>query len=275
MNTANFSGPFGEIKSATVATGAPLTVSATTNASAYIGFYPGTEFVQMEGRAYSTAVVIRYAFNPWLTVLKTTDAFAVSTNATDYSAAAQDLDATTDVVLSSLATTGALWVGAELPFRGVFADVDSAANQNNTGAATCVAFYYNGTTMAALTAGLADSTSSGSAVFAQDGAISWTVPTDWAKGTLRSIASAAYDVPMSGRSLYWVKLTFDGALDSATKLDALFAMNRSTQYASLPSGREVLLQIDRDRVGCIEAVTDAGTASLLLNCLTARSGKFV
>lgn len=274
MNTANFSGPFGEIKCATLATGAPLTVSATTNVNAYTAFYPGTQFVELVGRAYSTAVVIQYAFNPWLTVLKTTDSFAAAANTTDYSANAQDNDASTDVTLSSLATTGQLWVGADLPFRGVFADVDGSANANNTAAATCSVFYYNGSTMAAVS-GLADSTSSGSAVFAQDGAISWTVPTDWTRGKLVDIASAHPDVPMARSSLYWVKLTFSGALDSSALLDALLAMNRSTKYASLVSGVQELFEIDRDKWGCIEAITDAGTASLVVNCMTARSGRFL
>ena len=271
MSITQLAGPFGEWRAATTAPGTAIT-AAVTAATALVALPPGTHYVSMEGRNYSTAVVIRWTQNPWLTVVKTTDNFAVAGNATDYSDAAQDGAAATDVVLSSLATTGALWVGADLPFRGVFADVDSS----NSNAATCVAVYWNGTTLASLS--ITDTTSSGSAVFAQDGSITWTMPSDWSMAAIRPtiVATAAATIPAIAAVKYWARLTFSGALDASTTLDQLLALNRSTTYAALVTGRvaEFLVPTGTGRIGCIEAITDAGTANLIVNCATMAGSKF-
>lgn len=265
-------GPFGEVRAASSQTGAALTAGVTA-ATAFVAIPPGAQFLYLEGRTFSTAVVAQYALNPYLRVLKTTDSFAVAANATDYSQAAQDGAAGTDVVLSSLATTGSLWVGAEVPFRGVFADVDAANGTANTAAAT---FYSaTGPTMATLT--ISDGSASGAASLAVDGGITWTVPADWIPGTLRTIAGAASGVPYSGESLYWVRFTWSAALDSSTTLDQLLAMNRSTNYALLAPGHPGMWQAlptGSGRYGCIEARVDGGTGFLLANVATGAGGRF-
>lgn len=264
-------GPFGEIRAASTQTGAALT-AAITGANAFVAFPTGSQYAYLEGRTFATAVVAQYALNPYLRVLKTTDNFAAAANATDYSEVAQNgMPVTGAVVLSSLATTGALWVGAALPFRGVFADVSAANGTANTAAAT----YYSATGPTMATLSITDGTANGGASVAQDGGITWTVPTDWIPGTLRSIVGAAVGVPYSGESLYWVKLQWNAAHDSATTLNQLLSMNRSTNYALLAPGRPgqwLALPTGSGRYGCIEAKVDGGTGFLLVNVATGGGG---
>lgn len=246
----------GEIRAATAAAGASLSTTPQV-----IALPPGTTQVMLEGRNYSTAVVAQVGLAPYLLVLKTADSLAT---VTDYSEAAQDVDSATDVVLSSLDTLAngdALWLGANLPFRGVIVDVDAA----NATASTLAAHYWNGSAMTDLSP--TDGSASGGATFAQDGAITWTVPSAWVKATLREIASADGNVPFSRTPLYWARLSVSAALDSSTTLNSLLALCRSTAYAELTSGRVLEAGVMRGVGGVagVEARTDAGTASLIVN----------
>jgi hypothetical protein len=113
--------PLGEIRQASASKGLSLSTTAAT-----VGLPKGTGFVSLDPGTYSTAVVARIAFSPYLLVLKTADSLATMT---DYSDAAQDADAATDVTLSSLDTLAngdSLWVGSHVPFRGLSVDVDAA-----------------------------------------------------------------------------------------------------------------------------------------------------
>lgn len=247
----------GEIRAATTpAGGASLTTTPQV-----IALPVGTSQVMLEGRNYSTAVVVQAALSPYLLVLKTADSLAT---VTDYSEAAQDGDAATDVVLSSLDTLAngdALWLGSHLPFRGALVDVDAA----NANAATLAAHYWNGTALATLTP--TDGTASGGATFAQDGPITWTVPSDWVKATLREIATADGAVPFSREPIYWARLSVSAALDASTTLNSVLALARSTAYAELTTGRVLEANVLRGVGGVagIEARTDAGTAALIVN----------
>lgn len=272
--TNNLNGPFGEWRRASAAVGNAITAGATA-AAAFQAFPAGSQYVSLEGRNYSTAVVANVMFNPYLRVLKTTDNFAGGATATtDYSAVAQNNKPVTGaVVLSSFATSHAIWVGAEIPFRGIFADVQ--ATNSNTSTAVTAYWSATGPTMATLTS--ADGTFSGVATFNVDGGITWTVPSDWTVGTLRAIAGAVSSIPYSGESLYWVKLTVSAALDASTTLDQLLAMNRAAAGSglSLTSGRpgiEMMLPTGSGRWGCLEAVTDAATGNLLVNVATLGGG---
>src|SRR3990167_2078517 len=113
----------GESRAASTASGG--TALSTTLVT--VGFPLGTRLVSLIPRNFASgAVVLRYLLNPWLTVLKTQDAFA--TPGISYSNAAQDNDTATDVNLDALGTLAggdALWVGVAAPFRGAAADVDT------------------------------------------------------------------------------------------------------------------------------------------------------
>lgn len=262
-------GPIGEMRAVSTAGGG----TALTSAATFLQLLPGAEAVQVVARNYATAVAVQAALCPWLTILKTTDSFAAATNTTEYSDAAQDASTGTDVVLSSLATSGAVWVGSHIPFRGVSIDVDAA----NGNAATVAATYWTtGATMASLT--VTDGTASGGATFAVDGTITWTVPTDWQAAPLATVAgiAAGVQIPQKAEALYWVRFTVNAALDSSTTQNSWIAMNRSTAYHELiAEAPEIALAVRRGSGGhaAVELKTDAGTANAVVNVLT--GGRFV
>lgn len=251
-------GPLGEIRSATTAGGG----TALSTTAVAIPIPDGTRTVQYIPRNYATAVVLKLARNPYLLVYKTTDLLATIT---DYSSAAQDGNAATDVVLSSLDTLAngdALWIGGHLPFRGIQVDVDAA----NATASVLAGHYWDGNSLEALT--VTDGSDSGGATFAIDGAITWTMPTDWTRGKLATVGSAAQSIPHNGVDLYWVRLTVSAALDSSATLNSLLALNRSIAYAEYPVGFAVEERFQKGLGywGSVEALVDAGTASLIVNC---------
>lgn len=245
--------------------GASKGVSLSTT-SAFTTFIPGQNVVSMTPRNLSTAVVARFAFCPWVKVYKTTDALAAAASLTDYTDEAQDGDAATDVVLSSLDTAANgdfVLVGAAVPFRGLVADVDSA----NSTTSTLAVHYWNGSAWADISP--TDGTASGGATFAQDGNITWTVPTAWAGATLDDLG-AGFSDGRTQEHLYWVRLSVSAALDSSTTLNSLIAMNESTTYAEFVSGQTLEQAINRAIGGqsAVEALTDAGTANLVIRAGT-------
>lgn len=269
MPTEIHAASVGEIRSASTAGGG----TALSTTPVFIQLPKGAAHLILEARNFATAVVAQIAINPWLVVLKTADGLATST---DYSDAAQDASVSSDVVLSSLDTLAnldAVWIGAALPFRGLAVDIDAA----NSNASVLAAHYYNGTTLTTITP--TDGTASGGATFAVDGNITWTMPTDWVRATLLAlVATATNTTPFAQMPLYWVRLTVSAALDASTTINSLLAMNRSTAYWELTSGRAIEEAIDWGSpgdVGCIEARTDAGTASLIINVASSAGQGFV
>ena len=72
-------GPLSEVRAASTAGGgSALTVSTTVSTP----FLAGTNYVSMEGRNYTTAVVIRYGLIPYILVYKTADGLATVTDYT-------------------------------------------------------------------------------------------------------------------------------------------------------------------------------------------------
>lgn len=244
--------------------GASKGVACTTTATKTV-LPLGSKFLSMTGRNYSTAVVIRVNLNPWLTVIKTTDLLATKANMTDYSEAAQDSSTSTDVVLSSLdtlANLGAVYIGSHVPFSGLTVDVDSA----NATAATLAVTYWDGSSWADITP--TDGTASGGATFAQDGDITWTIPAAWVTGKLETaVATAAKRIGLFQQELYWVRLAVSAALDSSTTLNSITSINRDTAYAELVAGVpwEQSVTVGPGGISSVTALTDAGTANLLLN----------
>lgn len=243
---------------------------ALDNVADFMQLYPGTKQIDIIPRNYSTAVVVRFALNPWLAVLRVDSATSGAPKVVDYSEAAQDGSASTSVDLSSLdGTTGMLLLGSHLPFRGVNIDVDGA---NGTASIiTSTSFYSTKGGWKALT--VTDGTASGGATLAVDGNITWTPPADWVPIRIEELLAGMPGMRYKGAPLYWVQVRPASGLDSATTLDHVLSMNRSTVYAELPSGVAVMgLEVERDLggVGCIEALVDAGSASLIVNCTAGR-----
>lgn len=269
MATETIAGALGEVRAASTAGGG----TALTTTAQFIQLPGGTNFVRLMGRNYSTAVVIKFLFNPWLVVLKTTD--NMMGQPTDYSSAAQDGDATTDVdvgALDTLANGDFLLIGAHIPFRGVSIDVDAA---NTLGTATTTVTYWDGTTWTTTSA--TDNTNS-TMTFAVDGTVTWTVPTAWQAARLIDLYPHHPIAYYSSPSLYWTRWAVSATLaDTTITFNSMLAMNRSTAYAELTSGDAWPQRISHGRIGgigAIESLTDAGTANLVVNAATLRDGEF-
>lgn len=239
--------------------------TALSTTAGLIGLLQGTKHVQLIARNFATAVVVKYALNPFLIVLKTADALAT---VTDYSTNAQDVSTSTVVTLSSLdtlANNDAVYIGSRTPIRGLSVDVNAA----NSTTSTLTVSYWNGTAWTDISA--TDNTASGGATFAVDGTIVWTVPTDWVKASLADInhvlTTDIGDFAYRANEMFWLQLKVSAALDSSTTLNSIYAMNRSTSYAEIIAGaQDEHCEWGPDGYGCIEALTDAGTANLIVNC---------
>jgi hypothetical protein len=271
MATETLPGPLGEVRAASTASGG----TALTTTAARIVLPRGTKYIALLPRNFATAVVVKFNKNPYLKILKTTDLLATQANLTDYSEQAQDGDAGTDVTLSSLDTLAnldAVYVGAVVPFSGLQVDIDAA----NGTAATILVEYWNGTAWADISA--TDGTTSGGATFAIDGNITWTVPSAWATTSLdvAQAATAGKNIGALKHDFYWVRISVSAALDSSTTANNIIAINRDTTYAEIPVGMwwEESVTVGPGGFYSITALTDAGTANLIVNCATRQPGRF-
>jgi len=250
-------------------TGASTGVSLTTSA-AFTPFIRGTEHVTLLPRNFSTAVVARYALCPYLVILKADSSDGLNTKPLDYSAIAQDGSTATSVDLSSLAAGRYIYVGSAVPFRGVNIDVDGA---NSTGSTVLTSYYWNGS--AWIDTSDTDGTISGGISLAQDGSVTWTVPSAWVSASLGKIFTTGSE-PIAAAfkwrdtSMYWTRWTWNQAMDSAVTLDHMLGINESTAYAEVSTGVATEGRVNHgfgsNGVGGVEALTDAGTANLLVNC---------
>ena len=242
-------GELGDLRTAGTADGG----TALSTTLVYIKIPDGTRYARLKPHTYaSSATVAKVALCPYLTVLKTTDSGATFT---DYSANAQDASAATDVTLSSLDTlANGDWVycGAHRKFAGIDVDVDAA----NGTASVILVEYWDGHDWVDIAD--TDGTISAGATFAQDGDITWTVPAAWAKSVL------------AGRNLYWLRISVSVALDSSTTQNHWIAIPESTARWEIPSGDDLRVSLFRDYQGWafIEALTDTGTAKLIVNVAT-------
>ena len=271
MATEIISGQLGEIRAASTAGGG----TALTTTAGYIQLPYRSSHIFITPRNFATAVVVKFALNPWLAVLKTSDNMV--SVPTDYSKIAQDASTSTDVGiggLSTLANGDFLLVGAPLPFRGAYADVDTAST---AAASTLTVAYWNGVgwTDASATDGSSDATRP----FANDGLVYWTVPAAglWQVAKIKDLYPTVpafpdyYDV-----DLFWTRWVVSVAVTATATLNSLVAANRSTAYAELLSGQlfEAKIHHGPMGIGCVEALTDAGTANLIVNVATLRDGRY-
>ncbi len=268
MATEVLAGALGERRAiSTAAGGTALTTTAT-----YIQIPKGAYHLFMTPRNFATAVVAKIVLNPWLVVLKTTDNMV--TAPTDYSEYAQDADTSTLVDVSSLSTLvngDYLLIGSHLPFRGVYVTV---VGTNGAGTATTSVYYNASGTWTDTSA--TDGTNS-TMTFAQSGLVYWTVPTAWTAARLKDLYPTTPDSDYTNLNYYWTRWSVSAALaDTSVTFSSMVAANRSTAYAEYVSGQTTEERINRGLggVGCIEALTDAGTANLIADVSTVRDGRF-
>lgn len=276
MATETYAAELGEIRTASTAGGG----TALTTTAAFVVLPIGTHWLSLTARNFATAVVAKFAINPYCVVLKTTDLLAAIGNLTDASENCQDGLTATVLNLNSLdtlANSDAVYVGVHLPIRGLRVIIGNT----NGNAATLTVTYWNGTAWTDISA--TDGTASGGATFGQTGNITWTIPTTWQKaslasifGTLGTAMMAPAVQPASLVTPYlWLRLETSAAFDATVTATGLFALNRDTaQYGELVSGQALEMTVKRGPGGSavVEALTDAGTANLIVNVAARATG---
>ena len=244
---------------------------AVTDTAGFTAFPNNTQYVALDPRNYaSSAAVAMVRFCPYLVILKTTDNFA--TAPTDYSGNAQDGVATNQVDLDSfgtLAAGDALYVGSHVQFAGVNVDVDGS-HPNGTSSVLTVK-YYDGTSGAEVWTDTSDTdgTISSGKTMAQDGSVTWSVPSAWSKASLREIATKNLDngVPATlnfrhvNTPLYWTRWEVGATLASDTLVTAMLAIGRGDPF-ELVTGRTWEQQIRKEVGGYAGVELDANTGTL-------------
>ena len=224
------------------------------------------------------ATVAKWSACPYLAVLKTIDNLA--TTPTDASEAVQAGLATAQLALGALSTFANgdyLLMAASRRYRGVIVDV--VAGQVNAVVSVLTAEYWNGSAWVDLSA--TDGTASGGATFAQDGDITWTMPTAWKKASAQDILVAgglprADTVPTEVRMepLFWTRWKVSVALSATVNVASLFAMSESANDAEARDGQDVELWGAKGVGGlsAVVAVLDAGTGKLIVNVASPMGG---
>jgi hypothetical protein len=210
-----------------------------------------------------------------LTIIHTTDALVDTGNITDISEEMQDSD-TIDYKLGTLDTAtngGFVYVGAQVPFRGVAVNI--GPDVQATGSVLTVK-YFNGGSWVDLVD--SDGTEAGgNTTLAQDGNVTWAIPTAWVKSNLLDAGDTLLSAEDWSRvALYWTRWEVDTQIDS-TDLVQMRALNRSPNYEELIEGQPFQMMIDLsevEKIACVEALTDAGTANLLVNVGVRRTRSF-
>jgi hypothetical protein len=253
----NWAGGIGEARSAVAAGGLACSVTA-----ARAVFPHGTSHVRLFPRNFSTATLVKFGLMPYLAAFFTNDGLATVTN---ISRSAQDGSTATTIDLSGLKTLangGAIYLGCPWMIRGLDIDVQTT----NSNAATLAAHYWKGSWTSLSPT---DGTFVTTATLAQDGLVTWTVPTDATKDAISSILGAV-PLPFGNESLYWFRLSVSAALDATVTLNSMLGLPRSTVYAELLSGmaQEFRTEVALYGHAGVEALTDAGTANLVVDCWT-------
>ncbi len=265
---------FSEVRRASAEKGTSL---STTLALISLPF--GSDWIGITARDFVSCAVAEFALNPYLTIVTTTN-LLTGTSVTggagitaavncDISKEMQDGDAT-NFAIDSIPTAsngGYIYVGSPLPFRGVAVDVGTDVNDT---ASVLTVNYWNGAwTDTSATDGTIDSGSGKSMQI--DGSVTWTVQSTWEKASLIEIGDTVLKTKWSGPNLYWTRWEWDAALDS-TDIVQMRPLNRSTNYAELIEGQAfehtVRTSATSEAISCVEALTDAGTAKLVVNVAT-------
>lgn len=259
----------GDLRLASAANGTALSTTA-----AFIQYPRVTNFVTITPRNFSTAVVARVIESPWLYVLQTSDRLTTIAvpggNTVDHSENLQNAVATDVANVSGIPTAangGYLYVGSYQPFRGVDIDVTAL---NTTSTSNLTVNYWHG---AWTTISATDNTNSTESLDT-DGTVVWTVPTDWKAASLVETGDTKLDYGEASVKLYWTRWQWSAALDAAVTIARMSAMNRSTAYWELTPGQAMEGSVINGPGGVsgIEALTDAGTANLVI--MAGSSGRF-
>lgn len=163
---------------------------------------------------------------------------------------------------SMVATNDFLYVGCDVPFRGVYINI---VNANGT-ASVATWSYWNGSAWTDISA--TDGTASGGATLAIDNKVTWTMPTDW--------ATTVVDGP---GPYFWVRMNSSGGTDSSTSIAELIPMPVNASVNSAAGGADTPVLVatavqnarywfDAQEVGAVE-ITAANTEVVRVEWLCA------
>ncbi len=246
-----------ELRAASTANGG----TALTSTLGLISIPFGSDYISITPRNFSGCAVVRYLLNPYLTIFHTRDS---GVSVTDISDEMQDGDTTASNFDDfPVAGTGYLYVGAPIQFRGVKVNVGSSNQANNNVVITVKYWDGGGWTDISDTDGTIGGTASS---FYKDGDITWTVQDAWVKAALNEIGDTLpRTAPNLGQPMYWTRWQWNAVFDSDTDVLELQALNRVTTYAEYIEGQTVEVMTAHKRLACVEALTNAGTANLVVN----------
>ena len=162
---------------------------------------------------------------------------------------------------SFAAATDNYYFATSVPLRGMYVNILNA----NAAASIVTWEYWNGSAWTDLSD--TDDTASGGATFAVDNSVTWTVPTDWAKGERVGMAATT---GIAATGLYWCRFNVSLDLDSDTRIAEFIPLGVQTTGPvpqNITSGGPVpRYWFNPGQVGGIEAVGD-NTETLVLNWL--------
>lgn len=289
LGSDSFPGRLNEAKSFTTANGGTA-LGTTVTVSSVLALPNKTSHVTLYPQNFAGgATVFKFALNPFLLILVTGNNLQT---ATDFSQVGQNFPADATGVkinaLDTLANGGSIYIGSHVPFRGV-----AVTNGNpNANASTLSVNFWNGTAWTAV-AGFSDGTAAAGATMAQNGLVTWTVPTTWAKAVLSdtinpdptggqisgwgnvpgqsqpvipvSPLQKATLLPYNGKSRYWTQWVVSAKLSATVNNTLMLALNRVTTYAETVTN--VFTQFrtfhGEDGVAAIEAIINAGTGNVI------------
>ena len=169
----------------------------------------------------------------------------------------RDTGTGTGTAMDSSTTSDFLYVCLSDVSGGLRAVIGSA---NGSAAGLDVEYRKNDDTWAALAD--TDGTDSGGATLAVTGSITWTAPTDWKRAILGGPSGIVTDADAPPIEGFWLRLSWDAALDSDTEIDEIWALNKNTSRGYFRAGKEYELSLDRRNVGALEAALASGTDTL-------------
>jgi len=243
-----------ELRSASTANGG----TALTTTLGLISIPLGADYISITPRNFSAdCKAAGVLLNPYLSIFHTQNA---GQDTTDLSDEMQDGDATSvEFVTFAITGTGYMYVGARVPFLGV--QVGLGTNKNATASVLTVNYWKPGgwTDISDN-----DGTITGTESMSQSGDVVWTIPTTWQKTSLSAIGDTLPASCNKYEERYWTRWEWSAALDTVA-VNTMRTINRSTTYAEYIEGQAVELKLSDREISCVQAITGAGTANLIVN----------
>ena len=257
--------------------GDSITLAATVAFATIRGKPPWANYLELEA-ASATLEAITVAFGPKIEKIFVYDASLASGNRwQDITKALTDRNTGTDSggTLNALQTGDRIYVACRRQFRGLSVDV---VLTNGAGTAALVGEYPNAVrtfTDLSITDGTRNTAS-----LDQDGLITWTMPTDWAKHTLQEVTKGLVDgddAPATDK-LFWMRLRTDTAFTdtsvSVAEINALLNTDvagvtpeaEGFDLVRIASGNKAPYKFMlHEDIGCIELVSASITSAALAN----------